>query len=294
PGPMGPQQVPVSNFFNDVWSSDDGVNWVQKTPDAGWEGRAGLSSIVYRDEIYVFGGSKNDDQSIVGPGGPERIYFNDVWKSSDDGATWDEVTAAADWEPRAGAAVVVKDDFIYLLGGEDGFTCDSGGPRCPPYFNDVWRTQDGENWELVTAASDWAPRPGHVAAVVENDIVLFGGFGLSADFNDPFKPSNPIDMWVSEDGAEWDLLSTTPWNASSPEQIKYDFDSLVSTASPGGVPSLYTFGGDRETFNPVDLTNYLNVDNDVWRFTIIPEPSTSTMILIAMVGVWGASAIRRT
>ena len=71
PGPMGPQQVPVSNFFNDVWSSQDGVNWVQKTSHAGWEGRAGLSSIVYRDEIYVFGGSKNDDQSIIGPGGPD-------------------------------------------------------------------------------------------------------------------------------------------------------------------------------------------------------------------------------
>ncbi len=234
PGPMGPQQVTVSNFFNDVWRSSDGVNWVQATSQAGWEGRAGLSSIVYRDDIYVFGGSKNDDQSIIGPGGPERIYFNDVWKSSDDGVTWQEVTPAADWEPRAGAAVVVKDDYIYLLGGEDGFTCDSGGPRCPPYFNDVWRTQDGETWDLVTASADWTARPGHVAVVVEDDIVVFGGFGLSTDPSDPFQPSNPIDMWVSKDGANWELLDQAPWNASSPEQIKYDFDALVSPDGPGG------------------------------------------------------------
>jgi hypothetical protein len=294
PGPMGPQQVPVSNFFNDVWSSQDGVNWVQKTADAGWEGRAGLSSIVYRDELYVFGGSKNDDQSIIGPGGPARIYFNDVWKSSDEGATWQEVAAAADWEPRAGAAVVVKDDFIYLLGGEDGFTCDSGGSRCPPYFNDVWRTQDGQDWELVTAAADWTSRPGHVAGVVGNDIVVFGGFGLSNDPSDPFKPANPIDMWVSEDGVNWELLSATPWNASAPEQIKYDFDALFSSEGPSGAASIYTFGGDRETFNPLDPTNYLNVDNDVWRYSVVPEPTTSTMVLIAMFALWGGSAIRRT
>ena len=59
---------------------------------------------------------------------------------------------------------------------------------------------------LVTPDADWVERPGHEAVVVDNDIVLFGGFGLSTDPNDPFKPSNPIDMWVSEDGANWELL----------------------------------------------------------------------------------------
>ena len=42
--------------------------------------------------------------------------------------------------------------------------------------------------------------------MVEDNIVVFGGFGLSTDLSDPFKPSNPIDMWVSEDGANWELL----------------------------------------------------------------------------------------
>ena len=39
---------------------------------------------------------------------------------------WQRVTEAAPWAARAGAAVVVKDAYIYLLGGEDGFTCDLG------------------------------------------------------------------------------------------------------------------------------------------------------------------------
>lgn len=128
------------------------------TDDAGWEPRAGLTSVVFQGEIYVFGGSQNDDSAIIG-GPPVRIYYNDVWKSGD-GMTWEQVTASAAWSPRAGAAAVVKDGYIYLFGGEVGFICQPV-PGCdPPYFNDVWRTQDGANWELVTADAGWPPGPG--------------------------------------------------------------------------------------------------------------------------------------
>jgi len=42
---------------------------------------------------------------------------------------------------------------------------------------------------------------------------------------------------------------------------------LVVQGGPGGNrPSIYTFGGERETFNFTDPDNYLRVDNDVWRF----------------------------
>ena len=49
------------------------------------------------------GGSFQDDPVFGG----ERIYFNDVWKSYD-GRNWHQVTDAAPWAPRAGAAVVKK------------------------------------------------------------------------------------------------------------------------------------------------------------------------------------------
>ena len=53
--------IPNSTFFADVWSSRDGVHWNQLTADAGWEGRAGLTSIVFKGYIYVLGGSYEDD-----------------------------------------------------------------------------------------------------------------------------------------------------------------------------------------------------------------------------------------
>ena len=264
PDPGGPPFLPNSQFFNDVWSSRNGVDWTQLTAEAPWAGRAGLSAVVFRNEIYVMGGSFNDDPAIIG-GPPTRVYFNDVWKSAD-GANWELMTEEAPWAPRAGGVAVVKGGYLYLVGGEDGFTCLPGLP-CPPYYNDVWRTRNGADWELVTDEAAWAARPGHQCLVYKNYFVLFGGFGLSFDPDDPFAPSNPMDVWVSRDGAEWTMVSDSPWNAEDPADIKYDFDALVSRGGRFGFGSaIYTFGGDRETFNFADPLNYLNVDDDVWRF----------------------------
>jgi len=117
--PVCPPFVSSSDFFNDVWRSREGVHWKQMTDAAPWAGRAGLSSVVHKNEIYIMGGSFNDDPVIGGP--PTRVYFNDVWKSRN-GSDWVKLTDSAPWEPWAGAIVVVKIGYIYLLGGEDGFT----------------------------------------------------------------------------------------------------------------------------------------------------------------------------
>ncbi len=250
-----PEFVPTSQFFNDVWRSTDGESWEEMTAAAPWDGRAGLSAAVLGEHIYVFGGSKNDDSSIVGASGPARVYFNDVWRSTD-GTEWEQVAEAAPWEPRAGAAVVVKDEQIFLLGGEDGFTCEPL-PDCEaPYFNDVWSTADGAEWEQVTPAAGWSPRPGHVCELLGEQIVCFGGFGLT---------TNPTDMWSSPDGATWTELPGAPWNAEDTSAVKYDFDSLVVTDADGELQIL-TAGGDRETFDFTDPENYLRIDNDVWVF----------------------------
>jgi len=262
PDPNGPPMIPASDFFNDVWSSRDGVHWTQLTEAAPWAGRAGLSAAVFKGAIYVMGGSFNDDSAIVG-GQPARVYFNDVGKSKD-GITWKLLTEAAPWAPRAGGVAVTKGGYLYMVGGEDGFICQEGG-RCPPYYNDVWRTRNGRDWELVTAEAAWSSRPGHQCVVLNNHFVLFGGFGLSPDPTNPFLPSNPMDVWVSQDGAKWHQVSDSPWNAVEPADIKYDFDALVSRGR-GQRPAVFTFGGDRETFNFFDPENYLRVDDDVWRF----------------------------
>jgi len=153
-----------SDFFDDVWRSSDGVNWEQMTADAPWEGRAGLSAVSFKGKLWIMGGSQGDDLGIIGI--PDnRELFNDVWYSKD-GIVWHEATAGMDpdfrWSPRAGAVALVKGGWMYVLGGEKGFTGDDD------YFNDVWRSKDGANWEEVTGegGAEWSKRPGHKCAVL--------------------------------------------------------------------------------------------------------------------------------
>ena len=291
--PQGPPIVEPSEFFKDVWRSKDGVEWEQMTADAEWatfpspecqfgppisQGRAGLSAVSFKGKLWVMGGSQGDDLTIGG--GPNcRVLYNDVWYSQD-GTEWHLATDNAPWEARAGGVALVKGGWLYYMGGEKGFTGEDD------YFNDVWRTKDGMNWEEVTGpgGAGWSKRPGHKCSVVANHFVCMGGFGV---------PFNPSDIWVSKNGADWTQVSDTPWNNNpfsnvficpvppppqSPEliwdNIRYDFDMLTVSGGKGGMkPSIFTFGGDREVF--VDLPvcepplppNFLRVENDVWRYS---------------------------
>lgn len=263
--------VPNSTFFDDVWSSKDGVTWTAETTDAPWAGRAGLSAVVHDGAIYILGGSQGDDASTGGTG---RILFNDVWMSRD-GRNWTEVARRGPrWTPRAGAAVVSKGGYLYVLGGERGFSCgfDPASP-CQPatqtlYFNDVWRSRDGASWQRVTASAGWSPRPGHQCVVLINEIVCFGGYGEVPGV--PPIPANPTDMWTSRDGRTWTQLpspAAPPWNGQSSADMRYDFDALVFSGGRAGLrPSIMTFGGDRERFGlPSDVNAFL-IENDVWQF----------------------------
>ena len=263
--------LPDSTFFDDVWSSKDGRTWVPETTDAPWEGRAGLAAVVHQGAIYVLGGSQGDDESTGGTG---RILFDDVWMSRD-GRNWSEVVASGPrWSPRAGAAVVSKGGYIYLLGGERGFSCgfDASSP-CQPatrtlYFNDVWRSRDGASWEQVTPAAGWSPRSGHQCVVILERIACFGGYGEVPGL--PPVPANPTDVWTSRDGRTWTELmppASPPWNGGSAADMRYDFDAIVLSGGRAGLrPTIMTFGGDRERFGLPSEVNAFLVENDVWRF----------------------------
>lgn len=177
------------------------------------------------------------------------------------------------WAPRAGAAVVSKDGYLYLLGGERGFSCGFRDNPCQPatatlYFNEVWCSRDGAAWELVTPAAGWSPRPGHQFVAILEQIMCFGGYGEVPGA--PPEPANPIDMWTSRDGAAWTELgprAAPPWNGATPADMNYDFDALVISGGRAGLrPSIMMFGGDCERFGlPGDVNRFL-IESDVWLF----------------------------
>jgi PKD repeat protein len=108
---------------NDVWRSTDyGATWTQMTASAGWSERIYHSSVAMPDgSIVLLGG----DSMGIG-------LMNDVWRSTDNGVTWTQMTASAEWSARSGhTSMVMPDGSIVLIGGIDLY---GNGLK-----NDAWR-----------------------------------------------------------------------------------------------------------------------------------------------------------
>ncbi|MDP3396888.1 MAG: PKD domain-containing protein [Methanoregula sp.] len=210
-----------SVLLNDVWrSTDKGATWVEMKPNdaIGWSKRSWQRCVVM------------SDGSIVLMGGSDGSNKNDVWNSSDNGATWTQVTAGAGWSGRYGhSSVAMPDGSIVLMGGYDG-----------SYKNDTWRSTDnGATWTLVNTSAGWIARSSHSSvAMPDGSIVLMGGEDSSGITKD---------MWRSTDnGNVWTLVNESAgWN----ERRMHS-----SVALSDG--SIVLMGGDNPT-----------TKNDVWRFT---------------------------
>lgn len=100
-GRWAPETVPV----NDVWCSEDGVNWTQVTEAAPWAPRMWFSAVVYRDRLWVLGGWSRTNGN-----------FGDVWYTKD-GKHWTELKSDVIWKNRHEHSVVVFQDKLWLYGG---------------------------------------------------------------------------------------------------------------------------------------------------------------------------------
>ena len=215
-----------NTFYNDVWrSTDEGASWTEQNANPGWVGRSDLSSVTMPDgSIVLMGGNSVSN-------GP----LNDVWRSSDDGATWSEVNTNAGWPGRYSLrSVAMPDGSIVLMGGQ------SSGSN---FFNDVWQSKDeGTTWTEVNTSAGWPARAGfNVVVMPDGSIVLMGGHtsgGSGAPLNDVWKST--------DEGVTW-----TEVNASAGWSARYGQGSV---AMPDG--SIVLMGG---------RDSYGDSLNDVWR-----------------------------
>ena len=120
-----------------VWSSSDGVNWqlVDQSPTPLHMADAAVTE--QKGVIWFFGGKWGQDDH----------YSAQIWDSLA-GRHWTLVTCCAPWGERAKQNVVVLGKHFYLL----------GGMLAGAYTNDVWRSEDGRNWEQLrksTSQGHW-------------------------------------------------------------------------------------------------------------------------------------------
>lgn len=99
-------KVPTRKFFNDVWSSADGVSWTRHTAEAPWHPRQYHDVAAFDGRMWVLEGYHQ-------AGGNRK----DVWYSAD-GLNWYEVPNTP-WAPRHAASVYVHDGALWMVAGNN-------------------------------------------------------------------------------------------------------------------------------------------------------------------------------
>jgi len=89
-----------------VWADDAAPNWIKVTDKAGWQPRDSQGEVVYKDQLWIFGGWFDSFK-----GAPR-----DVW-SSPDGKTWKLVTENAAWKHSDLSMSLVFKDKMWMMGG---------------------------------------------------------------------------------------------------------------------------------------------------------------------------------
>ncbi|MCA9115416.1 MAG: hypothetical protein KDA79_10035 [Planctomycetaceae bacterium] len=169
---IGGQTMPAfgggpEKFYRDAWTTTDGVNWTEVTPEEPCFTPRGMigGNVVFKGRIWVLGGGTYDT-----PTTPSRNFYNDVWSSAD-GVKWTEHTKAAPWFPRQYHDVAVFDDRMWVLEGYNR----QGGNR-----KDVWHSADGVSWHEV-ADTPWAPRHAASVFVYDGGLWMVIGNNMTSD-----------------------------------------------------------------------------------------------------------------
>ena len=238
--------------FSDTWRSADGIHWECMAKSSGWGKRCYPEIDVVQGHLILNGG-----QSLT-------TFFNDVWRSADQGRTWEQVCAEAPWGIRAGHHSHVMDDEIYMFGGAR-----NSNDRI--FYPELWVSKDlGETWELRCELPEDMGRAGMQVCHIDGTLYFMGG-----DHDKPvFLPNwegRRNDVWKSDDkGATWELLGHAPWCPRTGHQAIAHNGKIVMIGGhvpgPKGTASkIQALAHDLWLWDPQDgIDGWQLVTNNVW------------------------------
>jgi len=211
-------------YRNDVWiSTDQGATWTQQTAVAEWSARNFHTLVLLPDDSLL----------LMGGASSSGTLWNDVWRSTNQGANWTLMVNHAEWGARANHQCVVLPDGSVVLMGGFGFEGTSVGTR-----RDVWRsTNQGASWVPMSLSAPWSAREGHMSVVrPDGSMILMGGINSAGYLRD---------VWRSRDqGATWVQLTAASWSVRASRGVVLPDGSIVVMGGASASGSL----------------------NDVWRF----------------------------
>ena len=229
------------NRLNDVWkSTNGGATWSEVTTGTTLANTL-FSARNNHSLVAVDSGSNAGIYVIGGSNGVNRL--NDVWKSTDDGATWREVTTGTTGANTLFAARISHSSVAVDSGTHEGIYV-IGGTHGTNRLNDVWKsTNGGATWNQVTVTGrQFSEISGHSSVTVGSDIYVIGGF-TNAPTDEVWKSSNG--------GQTWTQVATT----------KFPARNVLNSAAIGSGPNagIYVTGGIS-----IGNSTYFN---DVWKST---------------------------
>ena len=223
----------------DTWvSSNYGVTFTKVAlTSARFSNRTFFAGGIYTsgstDYIMVLGGrgAPNADD-------PYGYYdSNDVWQSSNGGASWVQLTAAAAWAPRDQFAWTISSGGVQVVSGGDvqgGY----GG-----FYGDVWTSTDGINWALLTEMTS-------LGAQSENAII-FDSAGYLYLFGGQTSPPQYTLVSIGARSTQPLTSVTAPTPACAHRAL--DFARYVNSTSANG-----QFGGYEQSVAPLVASLTLN------------------------------------
>ncbi len=169
-----------AKYYNDIWKSADGINWTLEKESSNLPPMRSMSIVPFKGRIFLMGGW-----------GPTIGYNKNIW-TSEDGKSWKKEDKGPEFGAREGGRMLVSKGKMYVFGGVNY--------EQHKRFNDVWVSENGFDWEVLTESAPWHSRWDHDVAYFNNKFVLYGGMDTGdVGFND---------LWTSPDAINWTLVSS--------------------------------------------------------------------------------------
>ena len=209
PPPPNARKGAAALVGGDAWATLNGWQWFRAGYPGGATSRLHAGLVELNSQLFLLGGGalySEDDYST-----------GQVWTSTD-GISWSLVTDTAPWGPRQDMAVAAFAGYIWLIGGLDLSASNSSpgvkaGEPVGLMPADIWRSSDGQHWELVASYAPWGGCFEARAVVFNNQLWLIGGLYTSGG-NGIGPKTSEFEVWHSYNGMEWShAVSPPPWQS---------------------------------------------------------------------------------
>lgn len=218
-----------------LWSSIDGLNWTLVNPNVTFA-TSPDHLIAFNNRLFIFMGGSSTSAGI--------------W-SSPDGYDWTHESAVPDFGERWHYPIVEFKQKLWLVAGD----VSAAQPEDDyEYHNDIWSSDNGVDWHLVSEDGSFPDRSDHELVATEDHLLVIGG-NYARNRWEAFHDQGALaDVWASADGVDWHPLAADTGYSVTSSNIVYFNNAYWQIAS--------RTINERRLHSSPDLINWTVVESD--------------------------------